>query len=97
MKELIIKEASELNDASKQILETIANRKVVTLNEEKLRKEREEAESDSEQKDPEEAVVEALDDKKDEDVFPEGAYNDEVLNITLDYLNILTGRKTVKR
>ena len=65
------------------------NRKTVTLNEEKLRKEREDDKKKKED-----------DEDEDEDegpVLPETAYNDELLNIAIDYAELLGTRKTAKR
>lgn len=65
------------------------NRKTVTLNEEKLRKEREDDKKKKED-----------DEDEDEDegpVLPETAYNDELLNIAIDYAELLGTRKTAQR
>ncbi len=72
-------------------------RKVVSLNEAVVRKEREQDELDNEEKDPEVAAVEEQVDRDKKEIFPKSAYNDELLNITLDYLQALKERKTVKR
>ncbi|MEZ6068248.1 MAG: carboxy terminal-processing peptidase [Planctomycetaceae bacterium] len=73
------------------------NRPAITLNEAELRKEREQDELEAEKDDPEEAAIEeALNADADKPIFPAGAYNDEVLNITLDYLQALEGRKTAR-
>lgn len=74
------------------------NRTTITLNEDLLRRERAENKFNDKGDDPEEAVLEELaspDPKK--PVFAKNAYNDEVLNIALDYLQILNNRTTVKR
>ncbi len=67
------------------------NRKLITLNEEKLRQEREQDEKNKDDDDKK--------DDKDDDgpIFPEGHYNDEVLRITLDYLDALRHAKTAGR
>lgn len=66
------------------------NRKTVTLNEEKLRKEREDDKKQDDEKD---------EDKVDEDgpVLPVSAYNDELLNIAIDYAELLGTRKTAQK
>lgn len=73
------------------------NRQTVPLNESALRAEREE----EDQKKKETADKEAEGDqpravKPGAPVFPKDAYNDEVLNITLDYLQVLNNRVTAQ-
>lgn len=92
------------NDDFRQLQEVIAafmerkNRKTVTLNEEEARQERDEAERISESLDSAEEGKDETDGgdeaaEKDEDViFPDGYYNDEVLQISLDYLAGLRGQ-----
>jgi carboxyl-terminal processing protease len=65
------------------------NRKTVSLNEATLRKERD---NDKKKDDKEE-------DKDDEDgpVLPETSYNDELLNIAVDYAELIGSRRTAKR
>jgi len=65
------------------------NRKTVTLNEEKLRKEREDDKKKEEKEEDEE--------EDEGPVLPETAYNDELLNIAIDYAELLGTRKTAKR
>lgn len=99
----------KVQDAIRRYLER-KNRKTVSLNEEVLRKEREASEkladAVSEMRDPDSAAPdpsaadEALDhdDSDDEEEpFPENFYNDEVLAITLDYVDALQQMKTVQR
>lgn len=64
------------------------NRKSITLNEEQLRAERKQDKDDDE---PEE------EDDEDGPVFPESAYNDELLNIAVDYVEHLQTAKTAAR
>jgi len=76
------------------------NRDTVPLNEAELRRDREEGDTDDK-------AVNALTETLQEDeptpadpekpIFAKGAYNDEVLNIALDYVQMLSGRTTVKR
>jgi carboxyl-terminal processing protease len=74
------------------------NRESVTLNEESLRKERELDDiADKELENSEEAALDAPSNAKKKEVFGKSPYNDEVLNITLDYVQALTNRVTVKR
>ncbi len=86
------------------------NRKSVSLNEATLRAEREEddrlakaiddklalitGEETPTLKDDEDLAAER---KKNEEVFPQNFYNDEILQITLDYLNQLKTMRTVAR
>ena len=65
------------------------NRQTVTLNEEKLREER--------KKDKEDTDDEEKDDEEEAEVFPVSAYNDELLNIALDYVEHLRSAKTAQR
>lgn len=63
------------------------NRKTITLNEAEYRKER-----DSDRKKIEESIDE--EENGDGPIFPADHYNDEVLAITLHYVELLTGPKT---
>lgn len=69
-------------------------RKTISLNEEKFRadrkKDKDVAAEEEEEVDEEEAET-------DGPVFPDDHFNNEVLRITLDYLNLLNGPKTVQR
>ncbi len=67
------------------------DRKTISLNEEALRKERE-ADKNLD-KTPEEEEPE----EENEDIFPEGAYNDEILRITMDYAGLAKGLRTVSK
>ena len=64
-------------------------RKTVSLNEAKLRKEREDDKKKDDDKDK--------DDDKEGPVLPVTAYNDELLNIAVDYAELVGSRKTAKR
>ncbi len=70
------------------------NRKSITLNEAKLKAERDadrKADKDKEEKDDAES------DDEDAPIFPESAYNDELLNIAIDYVEALRGAATAQR
>ena len=69
------------------------NRKTIPLNEEKLRAEREKDREDQ-QADEDENGNE---DEEDGPVLPETAYNDELLNIAVDYVELLRGATTAQR
>ena len=75
------------------------NRESVPLNEQALREERKQIELDQQELNPEEAALEdelqPTDPKQ--PPYPKNAYNDEVLNIALDYVQLLNNRVTVKR
>lgn len=85
----------KLNLAVQRYLER-KNRTQLSLNEAKVlaeRKQNEEAEKETE------AVQEALEEQAsgtEGPVFPKSAYNDEALNIALDYVAALRGQQTVK-
>lgn len=88
------------NEDFKKIQENIAeyverkNRKSIPLNAETLRAEREEDEKAS--KDNSEDAAEDGDDENGP-VLPASAYNDEVLNIAIDYVELLRGAATAQR
>jgi carboxyl-terminal processing protease len=63
------------------------NDKVISLNESKLRAEEEELKQ--EKKEEEEAMKQAAG-SADKDIFPNDYYNKELVNITADYLQVLT-------
>ncbi len=70
------------------------NRKSITLNEEKLKAERER------EKDKKNKADADLDDeprKSDGPIFPDNGYNNEVLNITVDYVEYLKRAATAQR
>lgn len=70
------------------------NRKKITLNEEKLKAERDAERAEDERKKDDE------DEGSDDDegpVLPESAYNDELLNIAVDYVEALRGAATAQR
>src|SRR5262245_50927787 len=66
-------------------------RKTVSLNEDDLRKERVEEEQKTRDK------ADSDDNFSDEPVFPDNAYNNELLSITLDYLGQLREAKTARK
>jgi carboxyl-terminal processing protease len=69
------------------------NRKTVSLNEEELRAEREAAKREDE-------IQKKIDEEEprhDGPIFRKDAYNDEVLRVCIDYLDLLKGVKTAKR
>jgi carboxyl-terminal processing protease len=70
------------------------NRKTIPLNAEQLRAERKKDEQDSKKDD--EAAADA-DDENDGPVLPVTAYNDEILNIAVDYVQLLQGAVTAQR
>jgi len=65
------------------------NRKSVTLNEAELRKERDSEKKKDKDKDD--------DDPQNGPVLPESAYNDELLNIAIDYADLLGARRTARQ
>lgn len=67
------------------------NRKTISLNEETLKKERE---SEKAQEKEEEKLKDPSEKTGEQPIFPEGAYNNEVLRITTDYTAALRGMKT---
>lgn len=69
------------------------NRKQITLSEEKLRRERAEDKKDEQASNEEEKTGE----DKEPPVFPESPYNEEILSICLDYIDLLNGQKTAKK
>ena len=71
------------------------NRKTISLNEEVLRKEEEELEREREEE--EETIKKASGNGDEKDIFADNFYNRELLNITLDYNDILNGRFQVQR
>ena len=66
------------------------NRKTISLNESVVRAEEEEIKQ--ERKEEEEIAEKASGASSDEDIFPENFYNRELLNITLDYADLLNRR-----
>lgn len=69
------------------------NDKTISLNESKLRAE--EAELKQEQKEEEQAIKQANGGDK-SDIFPNDFYNKELVNISVDYLELLRSLRTVK-
>jgi carboxyl-terminal processing protease len=70
------------------------NRKKISLNEAKLKAERDADRSDEEKKKDDE---ENEKDSEEGPIFPESAYNDELLNIAVDYVEALRGAATAQR
>ena len=85
-------EFQELEDDIAKFLER-KNRKTISLNENTLRREQEEA-----KREREEAKKAVEEETKDEDapIFAPGFYNDEVVEITLDYVELLKQVRTVR-
>lgn len=67
------------------------SQKRITLNETKLREQRKDEEDEKKDEDDEEEILD-----EDKPVLPEGAYNDELLNLTVDYLELLHGLNTAQ-
>jgi carboxyl-terminal processing protease len=70
------------------------NRKSITLNEAKLKAERD-ADRKADEEEKEEEDAESGDEEA--PIFPESAYNDELLNIAIDYVEVLRGAATAQR
>lgn len=70
------------------------NRKTVSLKESVLRQEEEELER--EKKEEEETIKNASGNSDKKDIFADDAYNRELLNITLDYTDLLKAKQTVR-
>ncbi|MBT4865047.1 MAG: carboxy terminal-processing peptidase [Planctomycetaceae bacterium] len=73
------------------------NRKTITLNEEKLRQERDADKSDEDKKKKDEEKDDPDKKKADAPIFPKAFYNDEILSISIDYIDLLKGQKTAKK
>ena len=71
------------------------NRKTVSLNESVLRQEEEELER--EKKEEEETIKNASGNSDKKDIFSDDAYNRELLNITLDYTDLIKAQQTVRK
>ena len=82
----------EFKDTQKDIQKYLdrKNRKSITLNEAKLREERDADKTDDEKEDE---LPEA---DPDGPIFPEGHYNDEILTITADYIKLLKELRTAR-
>jgi carboxyl-terminal processing protease len=72
------------------------NRKTISLNESKLKAERDADRSDDDKK-KEEGNDDEEGDAEEGPIFPESAYNDELLNIAVDYVEALRGAATAQR
>lgn len=89
------------NEEFKKVQKEIAeyteriNRKSVPLNAEKLRAEREKEERDSKEEVEDEAA--GTEDEEDGPVLPVTAYNDEILSIAVDYVQLIRGAVTAQR
>jgi carboxyl-terminal processing protease len=81
----------DLNKVRKDIGEYLErkNRKSITLNEKKLREERKSDKKDDKDKDKDKKK----DEPKEEPVLPKSGYNDELLNIAADYVELLEAAK----
>ena len=71
------------------------NRKTVSLNEAVMKKELEEAKAEAEEAKKE--LGEQVGTAKKDEIFGKNYYNDEVLGITLDYLDLWKQQRTVSR
>lgn len=71
------------------------NRKTISLNEEVLRREEEELEREREEE--EETMKMASGNGDSKEIFVKDAYNKELVNITLDYADLLNKRQTVRK
>ena len=91
-----VKETEEFQKLEKQIDRLVErkNRKSVSLNEAVLGKEREQDDNENNDLFPELNSEEKSDEEK--EVFPKSFYNDEVLEITSDYVNVLRQMKIVQ-
>lgn len=89
-------EFQEIQDDIASLLER-RDRKTVSLNLETRRKELKEDKQSSEADESETDEGSAEDSDEDEAVFPDTAYNNEVLAITADYLRLVKGLKTAKK
>ncbi len=72
------------------------NRKTITLNEEKLRQERDADKTEGDEKKKKEEKKNPDEKKADAPVFPKAFYNDEILSISIDYIDLLKNQKTAK-
>ncbi len=72
------------------------NRKTITLNEEKLRQERDADKTEGDEKKKKEEKKNPDEKKADAPVFPKAFYNDEILSISIDYIDLLNNQKTAK-
>ena len=86
------KDFTQINHLIAKYLER-KNDKTISLNEGVLRAEEEELKQ--EQKEEEEAVKQANGGDK-TDIFPNDFYNKELVNISIDYLELLRSLRTVK-
>lgn len=71
------------------------NRKTISLNEQTLRKEEEELER--ERKEEEDTMKKASGNDDEKDIFVDSFYNKELVNIALDYSELLKRQQTVRR
>ncbi|NQV24106.1 MAG: carboxy terminal-processing peptidase [Rhodopirellula sp.] len=88
--------SEEFKKIQKQIAEYVErkNRKSIPLNAEKLREERA---NDEKEKDKVDDDAENAEEEKDGPVLPVTAYNDEILNVAVDYVEVLRGAVTAQR
>ena len=73
------------------------NRKMISLNEETLRHEEEEIKREQEEQEEMIKKASGVDDDEDKDIFKDDFYNRELMQITLDYLELRDTLRTVKR
>jgi carboxyl-terminal processing protease len=73
------------------------NRKTITLNEEKLRQERDADKGDDDKKKKDDKKDDPDKKKEDAPIFSAAYYNDEILSISLDYMDLLRSQKTAKK
>ena len=73
------------------------NRKMISLNEETLRHEEEEIKREQEEQEEMIKKASGVDDDEDKDIFKDDFYNRELVQITLDYLELRDTLRTVKR
>jgi hypothetical protein len=66
------------------------------LNEEKLRQERDADKTEGDEKKKKEEKKNPDEKKADAPVFPKAFYNDEILSISIDYIDLLKNQKTAK-
>jgi carboxyl-terminal processing protease len=71
------------------------NRKTISLNEEVIKKEEEELKR--EQEEEKEAIERATGSDKEKELFPDDFYNRELMQITLDYMELRENLRTVRR
>ena len=93
--------SEKFQESQKDIDKYVARkeRKTISLNEETLRKERDDQkkEKDEEKKDGEEDEDDLAGGSRNGPIFRENHYNNEVLHISLDYIQLFKGARTVQK